>query len=209
VSAVDPERVGHVHHQTVGEGEYALSQYYPEYRLGSEGDNPKVNCYTCHQGAFKPVLGRDMITNYPMLAKYDPYVPPTETAPKVEIKGDHIDFSGKVFFETGSAKISERSLPLLDAVAKVMNDNPRVKKVEIQGHTDNTGGAAENLALSDARAIQVMTYIISDGVAPERLSAKGYGQTQPVGDNSTDEGRDANRRVEFLITDMDEEEAQQ
>ena len=144
-----------------------------------------------------------------MLAKYGPYVPPTETAPKVEIKGDHIDFSGKVFFETGSAKISERSLPLLDAVAKVMNDNQRVKKVEIQGHTDNTGEAAENLALSNARAIEVMTYIISDGVAPERLSAKGYGQTQPVGDNSTDEGRDANRRVEFLITDMDEEEAQQ
>ena len=144
-----------------------------------------------------------------MLAKYGPYVPPTETAPKVEIKGDHIDFSGKVVFETGSAKISERSLPLLDAVAKVMNDNQRVKKVEIQGHTDNTGEAAENLALSNARAIEVMTYIISDGVAPERLSAKGYGQTQPVGDNSTDEGRDANRRVEFLITDMDEEEAQQ
>ncbi len=76
----------------VGQGDYALEQYYPEYRLGELGDVPKINCETCHQGAYKPVLGKPMIDEYPMLAKYEEYVPP----PKEEAEeGEPMEGAGE------------------------------------------------------------------------------------------------------------------
>ncbi len=74
----------------VGEGENALAQYYPEYRLGPTGDVPKINCTTCHQGAYKPVLGKDMISEYPMLAKHEEYIP-AEPADEVPTEGDETE----------------------------------------------------------------------------------------------------------------------
>jgi outer membrane protein OmpA-like peptidoglycan-associated protein len=70
-------------------------------------------------------------------------------------------------------------------------------KVEIAGHTDWTGSDAYNLKLSNARADAVMQYLISKGVKADNLTARGYGETQPIADNNTDEGRAKNRRVEL------------
>ena len=77
--------------------------------------------------------------------------------------------------------------------------NPQVKKVRIEGHTDNTGAADFNTKLSQGRAKAVRDYLVKKGVAADRLEAKGFGPTQPIGDNKTAAGREANRRVEFEI----------
>jgi OOP family OmpA-OmpF porin len=79
-------------------------------------------------------------------------------------------------------------------VAASLKDFPDIK-IQVSGHTDDTGSAAHNLRLSEARATTVMNYLISKGVSPSMLSEKGYGETEPVADNKTAEGRAQNRRV--------------
>ncbi|MEM6530980.1 MAG: photosynthetic reaction center cytochrome PufC [Myxococcota bacterium] len=192
VRNLNQEYLASLNDEYLAENESAL----PTIRLGDHaGDAPKANCATCHQGAYKPVLGRDMVSMYPSLQKAVTYTP----KPKVEIKGDQLDISEKVYFETGSAIISERSFLLLDVIADVLTANPAVLKLEIQGHTDNTGAPQENLTLSGARADAVLNYLVEKGVAADRLVARGYGQTQPRVGNDTEEGREENRRVQFMI----------
>ena len=89
--------------------------------------------------------------------------------------------------------------PILDEVAKVMKENPHIELIEVQGHTDNKGGAFYNRALSDKRAKAVKDALISRGVEAKRLRSKGYGQSKPIASNDTDEGRAENRRVQFDI----------
>jgi outer membrane protein OmpA-like peptidoglycan-associated protein len=100
----------------------------------------------------------------------------------------------RVFFETNSAKLKPESAETLDKVAASFIANPDVK-IQVAGHTDNTGSAKYNLKLSDQRASSVMNYLISKGVNPAMLSEKGYGLTEPIADNKTAEGRAQNRRV--------------
>ncbi len=100
----------------------------------------------------------------------------------------------KVFFETNKATLTPESSETLDKVAASLLANPDVK-LQVAGHTDNTGSAKYNLKLSDARANAVMNYLIAKGVSPSMLSSKGYGLTEPIADNKTAEGRAQNRRV--------------
>ena len=79
-----------------------------------------------------------------------------------------------------------------------MKENPAYN-IEINGHTDNQGDAAKNLVLSQKRSDAVKAYLVSKGIATERLSAKGFGQTMPVADNATAAGKAKNRRVEFKV----------
>ena len=72
-------------------------------------------------------------------------------------------------------------------------------KIEIQGHTDNTGDADANLSLSQSRAEAVMNYLVEQGIDESRLTAQGYGDTAPIDSNETDEGRQNNRRTELKI----------
>jgi OOP family OmpA-OmpF porin len=99
-------------------------------------------------------------------------------------------------FETGKTTIMAESLPNLDEVVTVLESNPEMK-LEVQGYTDNRGSAAFNKSLSEKRARAVMDYIVSKGIAAERISAKGYGIESPVATNDTAEGRALNRRVEL------------
>jgi len=122
---------------------------------------------------------------------------------KVCVTKEAIVISERVFFKTGRAVILERSYSLLDEVAQVIMDNPHIKRVEVQGHTDNVGGDRYNQQLSEARARSVTTYLLSRGVDPTRLVSRGYGLTRPIADNNTEEGRAANRRVEFRILEQD------
>lgn len=118
---------------------------------------------------------------------------------KVILTPSNIAITDKVQFETGKAELKPVSFPLLDEVVGVMKGNPQIELVEIGGHTDSTGTADGNRTLSQARAESVMKYIAGKGIAKTRLAAKGYGQDVPVADNETDQGREANRRVEFNI----------
>ena len=104
-----------------------------------------------------------------------------------------------VNFETGKSVLLPESQEILDRVAQSLIDNPEVT-VEVGGHTDNTGRRASNLRLSEARANAVREYLISKGVDGSRMTAKGYGPDQPVAENTTVQGRAANRRVELSKT---------
>jgi len=104
-----------------------------------------------------------------------------------------------VTFETGRSALRPDSYTILDMVATSLINNPDID-VEISGHTDNTGSAATNLRLSQARADAVRAYLATKGVVPGRMVAKGYGPEQPVAPNTTPAGRAQNRRVELRRT---------
>jgi outer membrane protein OmpA-like peptidoglycan-associated protein len=101
-----------------------------------------------------------------------------------------------VTFETGKSALKPESYTVLDIVAASLVANPDIR-IEIAGHTDNTGSAATNERLSQARAEAVRAYLASKGVAPDRMVAKGYGPSVPVATNATAAGRAQNRRVEL------------
>ncbi len=101
-----------------------------------------------------------------------------------------------VTFETGKSALKPESYTVLDIVAASLVANPDIR-IEIAGHTDNTGSAATNQRLSQSRAEAVQAYLASKGVAPSRMVAKGYGPTVPVATNTTAAGRAQNRRVEL------------
>lgn len=102
-----------------------------------------------------------------------------------------------IYFDTGSADLRSDSQQELDRLFDIMNRSRLV--VEIGGHTDNTGSAQLNMNLSQARAESVVQYIVDKGIHTDRISAKGYGQTEPIAENETEEGRQENRRVEVKI----------
>ncbi|HFA51261.1 MAG TPA: flagellar motor protein MotB [Bacteroidetes bacterium] len=102
-----------------------------------------------------------------------------------------------VFFETGSAALKNESLAELERLKKLLDDNPNLK-IQINGHTDNIGTEEDNLNLSSDRAKAVYDYLIKNNIAAERLKYKGFGETMPIASNGTDEGRQQNRRTEFV-----------
>ena len=118
---------------------------------------------------------------------------------KVKITGGKLEILDIVYFQTNKAVILKKSFGLLNNVAEVLNAHSEIARIEVQGHTDSRGNDASNMSLSQRRAQSVVNYLVSKGVDAGRLVAKGYGETQPIASNSTNEGRSQNRRVEFLI----------
>ncbi|QHT70993.1 OmpA family protein [Rhodocytophaga rosea] len=105
-----------------------------------------------------------------------------------------------VYFETGKARLKPESTAELDQLLSLLEQNSKLKII-VSGHTDNTGDKKSNVKLSQLRADAVIEYLAEKGIAKHRLSAKGYGSSRPVTSNASQEGRNQNRRVEFLITD--------
>jgi outer membrane protein OmpA-like peptidoglycan-associated protein/tetratricopeptide (TPR) repeat protein len=103
-----------------------------------------------------------------------------------------------VFFDTGKSFLRQESNGELDRIVKLMKEVPGLK-IEISGHTDNTGSATLNESLSQSRSDAVVTYLTSKGIASNRLAAKGYGSSKPIAPNVSEEGRQQNRRTEFEI----------
>jgi OOP family OmpA-OmpF porin len=125
---------------------------------------------------------------------------PIEDPPHVILETDRLRLKTNILFETGEAKIQKQSFPVLDEVAQVLQANPNVGPILIEGHTDNIGSRAYNIDLSNRRAKAVLEYLVKKGVDRKRLSAKGFGFDRPVDTNETLIGRAKNRRVEFTIT---------
>jgi outer membrane protein OmpA-like peptidoglycan-associated protein len=119
--------------------------------------------------------------------------------PRVVVKKSEIILRRQVSFATGSDEILPNSEPLLLEVADAMLRNPGIELVEIQGHTDNRGGHAVNMKLSQQRAESAKRWLAQHGIAAERLAAKGYGPTRPIAPNITAYNRARNRRVQFKI----------
>lgn len=101
-------------------------------------------------------------------------------------------------FETGKATLEPESYTVIDELTAYLQRKIE-ERIEIGGHTDNVGTAAANLKLSNDRAISVMNYLISKGIDPARLEAKGYGMSIPVESNKTEEGKAQNRRTEVKV----------
>ena len=120
------------------------------------------------------------------------------TSQECQTRFSVISTTGAIYFKSGSAELDSASDPLLNSVADIANRCPTVK-IEVSGHTDTTGSSSANQTLSTARAQAVVTYLAQHGVAKDRVTATGYGDTKPVASNTTDEGRAKNRRIEFRV----------
>jgi len=105
-------------------------------------------------------------------------------------------------FETGSAELSQDAVARLDTVLEILLANPS-SRLRVEGHTDDIGDAAANLALSRDRAQAVVGYLIAAGVAPDRLNAIGLGEERPIADNNSEAGRAINRRIEFSVRERE------
>ncbi len=118
---------------------------------------------------------------------------------RVVVTDTAIEILDMVYFEFNKAIIKPQSYPILDAVAATLQGNPSIQLIEVQGHTDERGDDAYNLDLSDKRAHSVEKYLADKGVDAKRLTAQGYGETQPVDRRSNEAAWAKNRRVAFLI----------
>lgn len=116
----------------------------------------------------------------------------------VIFKGDKIEILQQVHFATGKATILADSNALLQQVVDVIVRN-NIKKVSVEGHTDNKGVKAANQTLSEERARAVVDYLVSQGVEAKRVESVGYGDSKPIAPNLTARGRELNRRVEFIV----------
>jgi OOP family OmpA-OmpF porin len=141
----------------------------------------------------------------------DPPGPPPEVkveappAPKrVEVTQDKIVITEKIQFDYNKATIKPESHGLLDELVSVIKENPHIKKLSIEGHTDADGTYNYNLKLSDDRSKAVMKYFTDHGVDPGRLDSRGFGESKAIAPNDTDEGKEQNRRVEFMITEQEQ-----
>lgn len=117
----------------------------------------------------------------------------------VIVTDDAIIILEKIYFETDSAVIQERSYPIVDAVATTLINNPQITFVEIQGHADERASDEYNIRLTTDRAAAVLEALVQRGVARERLRSAGYGERCPVDPRHTPEAWEQNRRVEFKI----------
>jgi outer membrane protein OmpA-like peptidoglycan-associated protein len=130
-----------------------------------------------------------------------PIAEPVAEPARVELTADTIDLKERVQFENASDVLLDASKTLLDEVAKTIQAHPELVKIRIEGHTDKKAGTGYNQKLSERRAASVRAYLIEQGIDGGRLEAKGFGESRPIADNSTPEGREQNRRVELHIVE--------
>ena len=115
------------------------------------------------------------------------------------IKNAQIQILEQPKFDFNKSAIKPESDGLLTEVAKVMTDHPEIKHVRVEGHTDSVGSAEYNKKLSQQRADAVAQFLMTQGLARDRITAKGYGPSYPVAPNDTAQGRSQNRRVELVV----------
>lgn len=128
---------------------------------------------------------------------------PIKVKKKVIEKNQVISF-GEILFVSGSDSFLKEAYPVLDEAKKLIRENPEIKLIEIQGHTDHNGSEKFNLDLSTRRARKVFQYFKVSGIKESRLTYKGYGESQPIDSNETKQGRRKNRRVVFKILELSE-----
>jgi outer membrane protein OmpA-like peptidoglycan-associated protein len=118
---------------------------------------------------------------------------------KEDSRGTVITLSGQVLFKTNAASLLPIAEQQLRKVAEALNETDESRKIVVAGHTDSRGSNVANRRLSLARAESVRAFLVSSGVAPDRISASGRGEDEPIADNRSAEGRANNRRVEIIV----------
>ena len=126
---------------------------------------------------------------------------PDEGEAQVVAKQGVIELAQTIEFNSGSNVLAASAKPLLDQIAAVIKANPQVRRVRIEGHTDNQGDEEMNVDLSERRAERVRFELVQRGVERERMLPRGFGSTRPIAPNTTNAGRKKNRRVEFRVID--------
>ena len=140
----------------------------------------------------------------------DPPPPPPkpkvvqEKPKRVVVEENRIVINEKIQFDFNKATIRPESDSLMQEIIKVIKDHPHIKKIAIEGHTSSEGSDKHNMKLSDKRAKAVMDYLVTKGGLDKAMfTAKGFGESKQISDESTEEGKEKNRRVEFNITEQD------
>jgi outer membrane protein OmpA-like peptidoglycan-associated protein len=128
---------------------------------------------------------------------------PKPKQPKVQITTKEITIKEQIQFALDSAVILPDSFGLLTEIADTIIRHPEIRRVEVQGHTDNSGTPEHNQLLSEQRAEAVRAWLVQHGVASDRLVARGYGQDRPLVPNVTVSNRAQNRRVQFIILEKE------
>lgn len=121
--------------------------------------------------------------------------------PFVIFENNRVVLKQAIAFKNNSDEILPQSSLILTATANVLRDAPMIKKIRIEAHTDNIGGADANMTLSQQRADAIMRRLTDQGIDSSRIEAQGFGDTRPLGDNNTPQGRAKNRRIDFIIVD--------
>jgi outer membrane protein OmpA-like peptidoglycan-associated protein len=130
--------------------------------------------------------------------------PAPESQPEVTIETSRLSLKDAIRFDTARDTIKPESRKVLDAIAAILKAHPDLEHIRVEGHTDNVGGRAYNLDLSQRRARAVVRALVQRGVAASRLDSAGYGFERPIAPNDTSLGRAKNRRVEFTLLGKDE-----
>ena len=115
---------------------------------------------------------------------------------------DAIVIKGTIHFETNKATILPDGQQILNEVIDALSKNPQIRRISIEGHTDDRGDAAKNLQLSKDRARAVQDYMLKSGIHSDRLTSEGFGMTRPLVPNSSSGNRAKNRRVDFRIVEQ-------
>jgi outer membrane protein OmpA-like peptidoglycan-associated protein len=161
-----------------------------------EGDGIPDSLDACPRQVGEPSIDRK---RHGCPKQPEPPTPPAPPPPAATLEASKIIISEQVQFETGTALLRRESAGILEQVAAVLQRHPEIELCEVAGHTDDTGTEELNQRLSRDRAQAVLEWLASHGVARARLQAAGYGTQHPIGDNTSEEGRAKNRRVEFVV----------
>lgn len=146
--------------------------------------------------ALRKLLPQGLTLAAPTLVALPP--PPQETASACEADLARVQSGGKILFDTGRATLRDEGVRILDALVAA-SLKCVAAHVTVEGHTDGEGDEAANQSLSEARARAVVDYLVAAGIASDRLTAVGWGETRPIADNATEAGRQENRRIEFKV----------
>jgi len=181
-----------------GDGVYDAQDACPDIK-GLKTEDPATNGCPGDTDGDKIRDDKDACPNEKGVEDPDPQ---KNGCPKaVRVTEEQIVILQQVQFDTGKATIKKVSDDLLDEVAGVLKEHPEITKIEVQGHTDDRGAKKLNEILSDNRAKAVVKALVARGIDASRLTAKGYGPNKPIADNKTEEGRQKNRRVQFVIVE--------
>ncbi len=155
----------------------------------------KDKCPDTPAGALVDLEGCPIDTDNDGVPDYRDECPNTPEGAKVDEKGCMVEVKLEIYFDTDSAVVKPEYYPEIEKIANFLKEHPDMK-IEIQGHTDSVGPADYNLKLSQRRAEAVKKILVEKfGISPDRIIAKGYGETKPIAPNDTEEGRAKNRRV--------------